>query len=157
MSFEIQKAGNALRAFRWEAGATRPMAINLHPTHSFANKVGESGRAIGCYQPCPHRNFRRKFPAFDLEGGLPLLAFARTQHSPHALVRKRNQKAGNDLRAFRWGAVATRIDALNIHPTHLIANKVGESGRAIGSYQPCPHRNFRRKFPAFDLEGGYRF
>jgi len=43
--------------------------------------------------------------------------------------KSRNQKAGNDLRAFRWGADADHPDVIYLHPTLSFANKAGESGR----------------------------
>ena len=57
-------------------------------------------------------------------------------------------KAGNDLRAFRRGALASRMDAFYLHPTLSFAKNAGESGTTLMTKQPCPHRNFRRNFPA---------
>ena len=44
-----------------------PYVSNLHPLHPFANNVDESGRMIANKQSCPHRNFRRNFPAFEIK------------------------------------------------------------------------------------------
>jgi len=40
----------------------------------------------------------------------------------------RNQKAGNDLRAFRWGTVADHPYVIYLHPTLSFANKASEKG-----------------------------
>ena len=58
--------------------------------------------------------------------------------------------AGKYLRAFRWGTVAYHPNATYLDPSFPYANNAGESGRTIESYVPCPHRNFRRKFPALE-------
>jgi hypothetical protein len=48
----------------------------------------------------------------------------------------RNQKAGKDLRAFRWGKVADHPYVIYLHPTLSFANKASESGRSFDSHQP---------------------
>jgi phage pi2 protein 07 len=40
----------------------------------------------------------------------------------------------------------------NLHPSLLFPNNVDESGTMIANKQSCPHRNFRRKFPAFEIK-----
>ena len=40
----------------------------------------------------------------------------------------RNQKAGNDLRAFRWGTVADHPNLIYLHPTLSFVNKASEKG-----------------------------
>gem|GEM_PF-1046665 len=55
----------------------------------------------------------------------------------------RNQKAGNDLRAFRWGTVADHPYVIYLHPTLSFANKASESGRIFDSHQPCSKGNDR--------------
>jgi hypothetical protein len=47
----------------------------------------------------------------------------------HALSFAGISKAGNDLRAFRWGADADRTDVTYLHHTFSFANHIGESGR----------------------------
>jgi len=55
----------------------------------------------------------------------------------------RNQKAGNDLRAFRWGTVADHPYLIYLHPTLWLANKASESGRSFDSHQPSSKGNDR--------------
>jgi hypothetical protein len=38
------------------------------------------------------------------------------------LLPERHQKAGNDLRVFRWGTVADHPDVINLHPALSCAN-----------------------------------
>ena len=44
-----------------------PHLSNLYTPLWFANNVDESGTMIANKQSCPHRNFRRKFPAFEIK------------------------------------------------------------------------------------------
>jgi hypothetical protein len=53
------------------------------------------------------------------------------------------QKAGNDLRAFRWGAVTYQPNVNNIHHTPTFANKAGGTGRIIENDESFPKGNVR--------------
>ena len=59
----------------------------------------------------------------------------------------RNQKAGYDLRAFRWGTVADHPYVSYLHPTLSFVNKASESGRMMTSQASCPHRIARDSDP----------
>jgi len=41
-------------------------------------------------------------------------------------MKLRNQTAGNDLRAFRWGTVADHLYVIYLHLTLSFANKASE-------------------------------
>jgi len=60
----------------------------------------------------------------------------------------RNQKAGNDLRAFRWGAVADHPYLIYLHPTLSFANKASEKGRERSPSVPV---GGGRESPLLDL------
>ena len=115
-----QRAGKALRAFRWGAVASWPDATYLHPTLSFATKAGKALRAFRWGTDVYHPNVVYLHPT---------LSFA--------------TKAGKALRAFRWGTDVYHPNVVYLHPTLSFANRVGESGKIIESCESFSNRNIR--------------